>query len=216
MSKLIGSALSSSRLRRFVPVFVAGIVLSFGLASSASAAQIIVNPSVSGSGAIAGGAACTGALPNGGVTPCGAVAQGVPFDFVPTVMVLVAVPQATPAGHWSFTRWEGCPIPSANQCTIVASGLGVFPFSVRAVFTDGAGPGIAQPTVVHSSVLDRTVTVIWNANEAVTGFHVLASTARLRRRAGTVPRRTPSPRARTPCVSAAPTSRATWAPLSPP
>jgi hypothetical protein len=38
------------------------------------------------------------------------------------------------------------------------------------VFTDGLGPAITQPTVVYSSVVDRTVTMIWNANEPVNRF----------------------------------------------
>jgi hypothetical protein len=155
-------------MRRSVVAGLLGAVLAAAFASSASAAQLIISSSVSGSGSLSV-TGCTGAKPNGGVTDCGAAAFGSPFDPNPVVIVLVATPQATPTGHWSFTRWESCPAPAANQCVLAVSGFGAFPVTARALFTDGRGPDVTTPTVAYSTTVDRTVTLTWAANEAVVG-----------------------------------------------
>src|SRR5687768_3443199 len=99
--------------RRAVPAALLGALLALVLAAPASAGIIQVAPSVSGSGTLAGNGACTGAQRNLVITPCGVF---VGFE----LMILTAIPPAAPAGHWAFTRWEGCPLPTPTQCVVSA------------------------------------------------------------------------------------------------
>ena len=166
-----------SRLRSFFLALVAGFVVAIGAAAPASAGLLQVVPSISGSGSVTGGTPCSSAasVPNNTLTACPASFSGAPASpsapaGVPGVINLTANPQGSPAGHWTFTRWEGCPAPSANVCQLFDFGTTGTVFTPRAVFTDGLGPAISQPTVSYSTTTDRTVTLSWSANEPVTSF----------------------------------------------
>ncbi|HWK28034.1 MAG TPA: putative metal-binding motif-containing protein [Solirubrobacter sp.] len=157
------------RLRSLLLALAAGVVLAAAAAAPASAALLIVVPSLSGSGSVSGGNACTNGatVPNGTVTQCPATQIGIAGVDVPMVLVLTAVPQAQPAGHWTFVRWEGCPAPSGVTCTLVAAGAGIATFTPRAVFEDHTGPTATQPGVTYSTSTDRTVALAWSSNEPV-------------------------------------------------
>ena len=181
--------------------------IGIGVAAPASAQVLVVVPSISGSGTLAGSIpTCTttgraqrddDAVRGGG----GSVPESDDVD--------PATPQPTPAGHWTFVRWEGCPIPAANVWQLVGRADRHSSW-LRAVFEDKVGPTVTQPTVIYSSAVDRTVTVSWGANEPVNLFTVLGR----RRRPSTACGANGAdvharPRARTTFASEGPTSPAT-------
>ncbi len=161
------------RFRRLLLAVLASMVVTACAAAPASAGLVQVVPFISGSGSLSGGTSgCVAtSVPNGTLTQCPPSFSGSPgIPGTPGLVVLVATPQASPAGHWTFTRWDGCPIPSANVCQMFDNGNGVSSFSPRAVFTDSVGPGITLQPAVFSTSVDRTVTVTWTANEPASGF----------------------------------------------
>ena len=167
-----------------------GALLALVLAAPASAGIIQVTPSVSGSGTLVGNGACVGTLANGvTTTSCAPVRR---------LRRGRSSPRPRPRRRGTRrTTWEGCPAVAANQCIIaVPGGTGFFAFPVRAVFTDTKGPDItATPAVAYSSVVDRTVTLTWTANEPVTAGSCARSTTRPRPRVATARRASRSPRA---------------------
>ena len=167
------SFLSRVRLRSLMLGALASLVLGLGFASTASAGQAIITSSVMGSGGITlnGSGICGAAKPNNQITACGTLPVGSPSDGSTLVLTLVATPQTTPAGHWSFVRWEGnCAAVSGNQCIVVGPAFNAAQYIVMAVFQDTVGPTPTTASVTHSSVVDRTVTLTWSANEGVSGF----------------------------------------------
>src|SRR3712207_2196267 len=68
-----------------------------------------------------------------------------------TTIEITATPQATPAGHWSFKEWLGCPSATQTTCTMTRSILASdVTYSPRAVFIDRTGPTIQEITPTYS------------------------------------------------------------------
>jgi hypothetical protein len=130
--------------------------MSAGAASTAHAQIAFINASTSGAGQIAGLSGQCGVFssqPNGTITNCGLL-------IAPVGGSLIAVPQPTPAGHWVFSGWVGCPAPIGTQCIVVNTG-----FTVRAVFTDGTPPTLSGLGGSQIAAKDGTITFTWNTNE---------------------------------------------------
>src|SRR3954464_3495375 len=86
------------------------------LFAAPASASIIVITSQTGSGSIAGAPGCT--LVD---VPTGAGGTCFGLNLANQSLVLTAIPQASPAGHWKFLGWIGCPSVSGTggvQCTI--------------------------------------------------------------------------------------------------
>jgi hypothetical protein len=152
-------------------LLTAAAVVAGGLAAlpaSASADVVVVTPLISGSGSVtSSGGTCTATdKPNGTVTGGCAAAVGVSAMSTPAFVPLTATAPASPAGHWSFVRWDGnapgCSGTTSASCTVVAIGGS---FTAIAVFTDTVGPTVATPTAVLSTVNDRSVTLSYTGNE---------------------------------------------------
>jgi hypothetical protein len=127
---------------------------------------------MSGSGSITGsGASCNavnkanGQL-TGGCTNAIGVSSTQPPAIFPAIITLTATPQATPAGHWKFVRWDGtapgCAGVTNPTCTVVAlTGA----FTAIPVFEDKTNPTVDEPKLTYSTVNDRSVTLTYPANE---------------------------------------------------
>lgn len=149
-------------------VTVAGV---FGMTATAQAQVIVAQLSASGSGVITGSAQGTPCIaidkPNGTITPtCGQFISINPMGGA-TPIVLTAVPQASPPGHWKFVRWSlgPCTGSTAPSC-VVAAGQP----QVRAVFEDHVGPTVTLPadSGPGEGALQAvdTATFTFSANEA--------------------------------------------------
>jgi hypothetical protein len=168
---------SRPRRRGLASALVALTLLIFGgSAAAAQAATINVNPLITGAGSITSTnvGSCVNSNQNETVTAnCGlrSVSLG---GFLPILFVdLIPAPRPTPAGHWSFQSWVGCPgiVQPGNICRIFAVGSQVVNVTPRVVFNDSVGPTVTAVTPVFSSVTDRGVLFSLDANEPLSiGF----------------------------------------------
>ncbi|HEY6891179.1 MAG TPA: hypothetical protein VI300_25465, partial [Solirubrobacter sp.] len=155
----------------------ASVVVMACSSAPAFADIVTVTPLLSGSGTVsssAGNCVATNKA-NGAITGGCAAAIGIssltPPAIFPAIISLTAAPQASPAGHWNFVRWDGnapgCAGATTPTCTVVTfSGA----FVAIAVFEDHTGPTLTQPGVTYSTSQDRTVTMNWGVNEPVSSF----------------------------------------------
>jgi hypothetical protein len=163
------------RLPKLLLAMLTALVLPALVADVASAATVSVFPTVQGAGGISDGGtySCTNANANESVVigcPSRTVDTGV-FGGT-AVVVLTATPQATPAGHWSFVRWTGCPSGDFSAtCTLTASIFTSTTFSPRAIFDDSVGPSITSVSPVYSTVTDRGVSFSTAGNEPLTSVN---------------------------------------------
>jgi hypothetical protein len=166
----------SSTWRLVLLVLVAAVVGQAVVASPAEAATASLTATITGAGSITQAPtsshpySCFSFQQSDAVTvgcPSGTYDTGV-FGG-PVNLVLVATPSATPAGHWRFLGWVGCPAPSGNQCTVAAPVFGNVSANVRAVFDDFIGPTISGLTATTSTVTERTASFTWSADELLVG-----------------------------------------------
>lgn len=123
----------------------------------AAQALAVVIPSISGSGTISGSVSCSAVdQPTNAVSSCPST--------VGATVTLNATPQATPAGHWVFAGWVGCPTPAGNGCVIFDTGPAGNNYLPRAVFVDVTGPTLT-PAATYSTQVDRQVAFTWGTNE---------------------------------------------------
>ena len=102
-----------------------------------------------------------------GATTCVLFFCGFPVD---SSLVLVAIPNGAPAGHWSFVRWEGCDAVFGTLCTIVNPATVNNVRFPRAVFNDSVGPAVSALSAAYSTGTDRGVSFT-----GVTGNETLAA-----------------------------------------
>jgi hypothetical protein len=133
-------------------------------AAPASASTIVIT-SQFGSGSIAGAAGCALAdVPTGAGGTCSGL------NLANQTLVLTAIPQASPSGHWKFLGWSGCPSVSGTggvQCTITDNS-GPTPtgqLNVAAFFQDTVGPTLSNVAFAASTATDRTAQFSWSTNE---------------------------------------------------
>ncbi len=148
------------------------VVASTALAAAPAEAFVLVNPTITGSGSVLSsvGVTCSAPqhTPTGTGTTCGQIVVPSSGGFV--TVTLTAVPQPTPAGHWQFVGWTGsapgCAGATTLSCTItVPDGAG--PYSVNAAFRDLTPPTLTVGNPTYSTTVDRTATLTWTANEAL-------------------------------------------------
>ncbi|MBE2317472.1 putative metal-binding motif-containing protein [Solirubrobacter sp. CPCC 204708] len=156
-------------MRRVLLTILAGVALAVCAAAPASAVELRVSSSVSGSGSITDFAPCAAPAhrPNGALTACGTAALSTPPQ-IPALRQMRAVPQS--AGRWVFDHWEGCPNPVGEVCQISIVHQGTVNYAITAVFRDMGGPLLSQPAATYSTTDDRTVTMTWTADEPAAGF----------------------------------------------
>jgi hypothetical protein len=138
--------------------------------ASAQAGQIVVGPTIHGSGSISSGTYVCGPAhgANAVALTCPVLATGTLGSPDTPVVVLLATPAAVPAGQWVFSSWIGCPLEVGNQCVLTYTGTLSSPFSIGAVFVDLVAPTVSAPVADFSTTSERTVDLSWSADEGAT------------------------------------------------
>jgi hypothetical protein len=163
--------------RSFLLASLAALAISLGLGAAQAGAAVSLTPTTQGSGSIVTNSVTNGSPIYGGCFNTGfrddrvvfgcpgqgiagattcvlGIICGVPID---SALVLLAVPNALPTGHWSFVQWQGCDAVAGNLCTILNPGTITNSRSPRAIFNDSVGPTVTAASVAHSTTTDRGV-----------------------------------------------------------